>query len=321
MLHRNNEVNLRMDPDSPLNRAHQIERQAEKMLQNGRYDQASSCYIRAADQLEGAIQQTQNPSAILSLKLQLENLRKQPQVIKKRQQWDKHKQDSVLTVSNGHFLNEDSPDGLRVPKPVYDLSVGGGAEHEEQESRMRTESTESRFNSSEEADSLLAVIREHHSIENEQPKYRLPQLIAAIKTFGLRNRHPDNVEPVASHNPTPNVILEGHEIPTSQQKIRQLDAQIQELQSHLMQLFQVLECCEQENHKLRETVSDLQQQLEECRLRDATREENHFGMGTNSRLETPFSLMNDFTYSPPTDSLSPLEPLNIPDFEEVDDII
>ncbi|XP_038071134.1 nuclear receptor-binding factor 2-like [Patiria miniata] len=324
MLHKIVEVKLGMDPDSPLNRAHQIERQAEKMLQSGRYDQASSCYIRAADQLEVAIQQTQNPSAVLSLRLQLENLRKQPQIIKKRQQWDQHKQDSVLTLWNGRFLNEDTPDVLRDQDPMSEVPAGGGAEPEDGERRMRTDSSESKFSSFEETDSLLAMIRQHHVIENEQPKYRVQQIMAAFRTLGSGSGRLDITEPLVSGESSQNETPRGQKLPkTRQTVVQELLTQNQELQSHLMRLFLVLESCEQENQKLKETVSDLRQELEECRMRCVTREVDHFGMGTNSRLEAPFSLMDGFAGTPPSDSLpplSPLSPLHMPDLED-DDLI
>ncbi|XP_071792606.1 nuclear receptor-binding factor 2-like [Asterias amurensis] len=304
------ETNIRMDPDSPLNRAHQMERQAERMLLSGRYDQAVICYNQAAENLSEAMNHTQDPSAILSLQLQLANLLKQPQIVRKRQQWGNRKQDMITTVWNGQFLTDTEETHSLEP----DLACEASQVHvEEEDTRLRMDSLESRF-SSDETDSLLTLVRQHFIVKDEQPGYRVSQLLTAMKTLSLGQRHPDNNEPSDNGPSALSANPVGRKVPKPERTVfEELLTQNEELRNHLVKLFQVLDSCENENQKLKATVTDLTRELEECRAQRVVRDGEHY----RATLDTPFSLMEGFIGTPPSESLPPLSPLLIPDFEDM----
>ena len=234
----------------------------------------------------------------------------------KRQQWGNEKQEIMTTVWNGQFHNEPTDsNGLEPDIARDDVMDGGGVD--EEEARPRMDSLESRYSSSEETDSLLHLVRQHFVDIDERPRYRVSQLLSALKTLSLGNRQhvaePAENSPLGlSENPV------GRKVPKTERTVtEELLTQNEELRNHLVQLFKVLDSCESENQKLKETVSDLRRQLEEYRAHRVVRDEEHFGLTARSSLDTPFSLMEGFVCTPPSESLPPLAPLHIPHFEDM----
>ncbi len=262
------------------------------------------------ENLSEAMQHTQDPSAILSLQLQLDNLQKQPQIVKKRQQWGNRKQDLVTTVWNGQFLNDTEETHGLEPDLACEASQ---LQVEEEDARLWMDSLESRF-SSDETDSLLTLVRQHFIVKDEQPGYRVSQILTALKTLSLGQRRPDNNVPTEN---SPSALSEnpvGRKVPKTEQTVfEELLTQNEELRTHLVKLFQVLDSCENENQTLKAKVTELTRELEECRAQRVVRDEEHY----RATLDTPFSLMEGFIGTPPSESLPSLSPLFIPNFEDM----
>ncbi|XP_014663930.1 PREDICTED: uncharacterized protein LOC106806484 [Priapulus caudatus] len=92
----------------PLNFAHQKERKAEHLVAQGKLVDAVSCYRQAAEYLTKSMQQTDDPIALQSLRLQHDNYLHQGQLLnnKAAMQNDGHSQDTSSKDSGPYSIPE-----------------------------------------------------------------------------------------------------------------------------------------------------------------------------------------------------------------------
>lgn len=74
------------DPDSPLNRAHTRERQAEDHFKAERFDSATDCYTKSISNLKDALSLTSNAKARESIEAQIQKNENRIQLAHKKKE-------------------------------------------------------------------------------------------------------------------------------------------------------------------------------------------------------------------------------------------
>ncbi|XP_072045633.1 nuclear receptor-binding factor 2-like [Amphiura filiformis] len=298
------DVPLIMDPDSPLNRAHQKERQAERLLFLGRYEAAIDCYQQAAEFIQEAINTTVDPSALFSLKLQHDALIKQPLIIKRRQEESLRKTESVTHSPpwTNKIKLEHRKEVSDIPHTTLaniELPTPTNGYSDEDTQRF---SLEEACNSLEETRPLLECLRQHSISEGDNLKYFAGDILEAY------DQKPTPAVEVSKVSHNKKKMPKGDQV-----IIEELQMQNKELCQHIVKLIQNMDHCECENRKLKSRVGYLEQELATLRSQSGTSSEASF----REELGTPFSLSVNSSVSvttPPTE-IPPLPPLELPDFD------
>ncbi|XP_077406498.1 nuclear receptor-binding factor 2b [Vanacampus margaritifer] len=125
--------------DSPLNIAHQQCRKADRLLAAGKYEEAISCHVKAAELLTDAMKTTVCKQARVSMELQRDRHIKQQHLIQER--WKREARREAAKARPGVAPPSSSPALLmpsqsagqtQSPNPAAPLAVarGGGTERE-----------------------------------------------------------------------------------------------------------------------------------------------------------------------------------------------
>lgn len=111
--------------DSPLNLAHQQNRKADRLLATGKYEEAISCHVRAADLLKEAMKLTECEQARVSLELQRDSHIKQQRLIQER--WKRARREPKARPSPAP-----APLTLAQPQPLLQPQAAAPAQREPQ---------------------------------------------------------------------------------------------------------------------------------------------------------------------------------------------
>ncbi|KAG7472955.1 nuclear receptor-binding factor 2 [Solea senegalensis] len=126
--------------DSPLNLAHQQCRKADRLVASGKYEEAISCHVKAADLLTDAMKTTECEQARLSMELQRDSHIKQQRLIQER--WKREARREATKARSGapqpsssstDLLSQTQAAGQLRPHGSQVLSgaeCGGGRERE-----------------------------------------------------------------------------------------------------------------------------------------------------------------------------------------------
>ncbi|XP_077992253.1 uncharacterized protein LOC144446380 [Glandiceps talaboti] len=307
---------IMMATEAPLNLAHQQDRKAERYLNVGRFQDAISCHQRAAEYIQEAMKKTAVKQALSSLELQYESHLKQQKIIQEKER--RHevikkinatKLDELKVALNGHKKAEvDDVDGSNgiVSNGVDNVNNNPDPIVRYSKRTMET-------------DSLLQFLN-GNSIHNPLMEESTAFILASTREF----QSPfSNMCSVARSNGStpPTEIPEPENEPaltTSDSKvlqdnkdiIQELQTQNELLKDHILKLTKAWESCEKENDELRESVYDLNRQLEELRSHGITTRQTDI----SNELNAPFSNPMTGLVEPPPDDLPPLAPLELPDF-------
>eukprot|EP00057_Strongylocentrotus_purpuratus_P001299 XP_001197882.2 PREDICTED: nuclear receptor-binding factor 2 [Strongylocentrotus purpuratus] len=315
-MHPKTKITMPMDPDSPLNRAHQCERKAERMMNNGIHDAALQCYKNASEYIVQAMEKTKDAVALHSLRLQKENYDKMPNLVNKRRQLDAKKinleslqlevpqpqENGVTGEANGvNEEKDDDVDGgqesddevcLKSIEPVSSRIPGVAAATEE-EGRGRTNSFESLPSmASEDADSLLQCLNEFNELDKNEMRtyYRPTMVLQALRDLGTGYVSKPGREAQAPHQQLQQVWRK-REV-DDKVLLEELAMKTLEMRKHVVNLLEQMEHCQRENDHLKNEVKELQQELEsqksqQRRVQQSVRPPTDFGNG----FSVPFSLL------------------------------
>nr|XP_054766367.1 nuclear receptor-binding factor 2-like [Lytechinus pictus] len=341
---------LPMDPDSPLNRAHQCERKAERMMNNGLHDAALLCYQNASEYIVKAMEKTKDAVVLHSLRLQKENYDKMPNLVNKRRQLDEKKmnlENLQLAVpkpdkngvaekpSEEDEEKADDVDGgqesddegcLKSMEPVSGR-IPGVLQAKEEKGRGRTDSFESLPSvASEDTDSLLQCLNEYRYSELDKKDmrtfYRPTKVLQALREFGSGTAKPS----LKVHSPhQQKQALRKMEV-DDKVLLEELSIKTMEMKNHVVNLLEQMERCQQENDHLKNKVKELQQELETQKSQRRVQQSVHPPTDFRNEFSVPFSLL-----APPENGVSDLNstpgiiipqtppalaPLEMPNFDD-----
>ncbi|XP_072177643.1 uncharacterized protein [Diadema setosum] len=329
---------ISMDPDSPLNRAHQCERKAERLINSGLYDAALQCYRNAADYIQEAMKNTRDAAALQSLKLQKESYDKMPLLVNKRRE---HSQVKV-TLENIRLESKDeekvasTKDGMTKTDGDQD-NTDGGAAMDVASSLMSLEPLGSKDNTAltvrenrsesfealdcEDLDSLLQFLQENSEVDAKHSRriYSPAAVLRAIRSYTTRSagqEHPRVVE-LSEQKQVGRKMDKDYRV-----QLEELEVQNSELRKHVLNLLEQLESCEQENSCLKSSMVELKQELETQKSRVLAQQSRP---DFRNDFSVPFSLaapmMNGMSASAESRIIIPqtppaLAPLEMPNFDD-----
>ncbi|XP_071946940.1 uncharacterized protein [Antedon mediterranea] len=274
---------------SSLNKANQQERRSEKFLLARQYEEAINCHQKAAEYLLEALETTRNVDTVQLLKLKYDHHKKQPARLEEMQRREKQRKQLLIEMSE-----KDDREDINENNVEITTAVDKSKQHE-----LSHVETNDRYDSMENADSLLHIIKENTNEENGNVTFRISNLFNYFKANPLTS------------NQTPSELLSTKRSHFEKDKI------IHELNVTIMTLVKNLYSCEEENKFLQEKISSLQNELE------ASRDGHNESTSLPGTLSTLFSTDmvdgNDATLDDhfQLNSLQPLPEIDLPPMPEM----
>ncbi|XP_033099761.1 nuclear receptor-binding factor 2-like, partial [Anneissia japonica] len=266
--------------------ANQQERRVEKFLLSRQYDEAIKCHKKAAEYLLEAIEKTESLEIRQMLQLKHDHHTRQPALLEETQRREKRKKQLLIEMSQ---RNEEKDINANETNAADTDNTDGG---------LKNTHSEEQYDSVENADSLLHVLKENSKEEDGNVTYRTPYLLSYLKSIPLASWISRSKE-----KPIETFSMET----CSKRPSFEKDKIIHKLQVTIMTLAKDLYNSEEENKYLKEKVSSLEMELERNRCsRDNVQGEESPLLGS---LNLPFSTDMDDTSNLDTFQLHSLQPL------------